>query len=136
MLRIGFGILAGLVLAVLCVMAVEFVGHAVYPPPAWLDLSKSEDVARLMDVMPVEAKAIVLAGWFVAAGIGGFFANVIAQRAWPVWVVALFIVAGGVMTMMQIPHPVWMQVGGVGLPLIAAALVLLVSGRSGGAAAA
>jgi hypothetical protein len=119
-MRMAMGIVAGIVVAFLCVFAIELVCHSLYPPPAGLDMSDPADQARLMEAMPNAAKAIVLVGWFVGALAGAWTANRIAGRSLAGWVVALLVVVAGVATMIMIPHPAWMWAGGIALPLAAA----------------
>jgi hypothetical protein len=119
-MRIVLGIVAGLVLAVLCAVAIETLGHSLYPPPADLDAGDPADLARLMEVMPVAALMFVVGGWFVGALAGAWTANAIARNPVAGWVVAGFIVLGAVATMVMIPHPLWMWAAGIALPLAAA----------------
>ena len=119
-MRILLGILAGAVLAGLCVFAVEAIGHLIFHVPPGIDPRNPADYQRLMDSMSAGAKAMVLVGWFLGALLGGLAANVIARRALAGWIVALLVVAAGVATMMMIPHPAWMWAGGIALPLLAA----------------
>lgn len=118
-MRMLMGVVAGIVVAFLCVFAVEWVGHGLYPPPAGLDLNNPADVERLMATMPATAKAFVLVAWFVGALAGAWVANRIAGRSLAGWVVALLVLVGGVATMLMIPHPAWMWAGGIALPLLA-----------------
>jgi hypothetical protein len=69
-MRMLMGIVAGIVVAFVCIFAVEWVGHSVYPPPPGLDLSNPADMERLMAAMPATAKALVLVAWFVGALAG------------------------------------------------------------------
>jgi hypothetical protein len=119
-MRMLMGIVAGVVVAFLCVFAVEWIGHDLYPTPAGLDLNKPADQARLMEAMPSAAKAMVLIGWFVGALAGAWVANRIAGRGLAGWIVALLVIAAGVATMLMITHPGWMWAGGIALPLLGA----------------
>lgn len=119
-MRIALGIIAGMVVAFACVFAVEAVGHIVYPPPPGLDLSNPRDLERLLAVTPTAAMAFVVAAWFVGALAGAITANLIARTAVAGWAVALLVIAGGVATMIMIPHPAWMWAAGIILPLVAA----------------
>jgi hypothetical protein len=118
-LRVAVGIVSGLVVAFLCVFAVESIGHGLYAPPAGLDINDPADQARVIDAMPAAAKAMVLLAWFVGALAGAWTANRIGARSIAGWAVALLAVAAGVATMLMIPHPAWMWVGGIALPLLA-----------------
>ena len=126
MLRNFLAVLAGLVAAVVTISIFEGIGHALWPPPPDLDLSKPEDLARLMDVMPLTAKLNVLVAW----GLGSFAGGAVAARlaaSQPLrraLVVGGIQMAGGIATMVQIPHPAWM---------IAASLLLFVPGAALGA---
>ena len=118
-MRMAMGIVAGIVVAFLCILAVEWVGHSLYPPPPGLDFSNPADMERLMAAMPATAKAFILVAWFVGALAGAWTANRIAGRSLAGWVVALLVIAFGVATMIMIPHPGWMWAGGIVLPLVA-----------------
>jgi hypothetical protein len=128
-MRMLLGVVAGIVVAFLIVFAVEFVGHAIYPPPAGLDIHDPADQARLIEAMPAAAKAFVLLAWFAGALAGAWLANRIAGQRLAGWIVALLVIAGGVATMLMIPHPAWMWAGGIALPLLAG----WIAGRMAGA---
>jgi hypothetical protein len=134
-MRLAMGVVAGIVVAFLCVFAIEWVGHGLYPPPAGLDASNPADQARLMAAMPAAAKALVLAGWFVGALAGAWVANRIAGRGLAGWIVALLVIAAGVATMLMIPHPAWMWAGGIALPLAGAWIADRMAARRPAAAA-
>ena len=119
-MKIVLGVVFGAIVAIVCVFAIEFVGHSVYPPPEGIDLANPADVERLMSTLPAGAFAFVVAGWFVGALAGAWTANRIAQRGIAGWIVALLVICGGVYTMTIIPHPAWMWAAGIALPLIAA----------------
>ena len=118
-MRIVAGIVAGVILAGLCVAGIEMIGHLVFPPPPGTDLTDPAQVARLMENVPAAALAFVAAAWFIGALVGAWAANRIAMRAMAGWIVVFLVLAGGVFTMMQIPHPAWMWAMGIALPLVA-----------------
>ena len=64
------GVIAGLVVAMLVVMAAEGAGHAMFPPPEGLDITRPEDQARLMELIPLGAKIAVVVAWFLGALAG------------------------------------------------------------------
>ncbi|MGQ0660647.1 hypothetical protein [Sphingosinicella sp.] len=119
-MRMILGILAGIIVAVACVAGIEALGHMIYPPPPGFDATNPRDIDRLMSVMPVMALVFVLVAWFVGALAGALAANLVARRVMAGWVVALLVIAGGVATMVMIPHPGWMWAAGIVLPLLAA----------------
>jgi len=118
-MRILLGVIAGAVVAFLCVMAVEYAAHLVYPPPPGFDFNDREQLARAMATAPTGAFAIVAAGWFVAALIGAWVGSAVARRALAGWIVTLIVVAAGIANLLMIPgHPAWMWAAGILLPLI------------------
>jgi uncharacterized membrane protein YfcA len=128
-MRMLGGVVAGVVVAFLCVFVVESVLHGLYPPPAGLDVKNPADQARLMEAMPALAKAMVLLGWFIGALAGAWTAKRIAQRSLAGWLVALVVIAAGIATMLMIPHPAFMWAGGILLPLLGAWIADRISGR-------
>lgn len=111
MLRSILGVIAGTVSAVAIVLAVETVGHLLYPPPPGTDLSDPAALAKIIDVLPAGALVAVMIAWIAGALGGGAVAAAIARRPWPAWVVGALMLAGGLWSMVVIPHPVWMQAG-------------------------
>ncbi len=118
MLRGVLGIVGGIVAAVLTVMAVQALGHALYPYPADVDLNDPEQIARVFPSIPVVAKLFVVAAWFGGALVGAALAKAITGRSWAAWTIAGLIAVGAVMNLFVIPHPVWMQLSAVVAPLL------------------
>ena len=120
MLKAILGVVVGAIVAVVGVGALEMLGHMAFPPPPGLDLTDPEQLRTAMEQISFEAKAAVVAAWFLGAFAGAGVAILVAdRRAWPGWIVATLVLSFGVMTMIQIPHPVWMMVAGVALPVLA-----------------
>lgn len=120
--RIG-GVVVGIIVAGATVGVVEWIGHQIFPPPPGINVANPADMARLIDSIPIGAKIAVLVAWFAGSLTGALAGVWIARGRLPAFVVAGFIIAGGIATMFAIPHPWWMMVGGVTLPLLAAWLV-------------
>ena len=118
-LRAVLATLAGLVVAMLTAGLVEMAGHAVFPPPEGLDVTSPADQARLMEVIPLGAKIAVVAAWFLGALAGCAVAAWLSRSIKPGWVVAGVFVLGGLYTTQMFPHPVWMVVCAVALPVVA-----------------
>ncbi|WP_114520104.1 hypothetical protein [Altererythrobacter sp. ZODW24] len=114
------GVLAGIVVGFIVVAVVESIGHTVFPPPADLDLSKPDDLARLMKAIPLAAKIAVVVAWFLGAFAGAATAMWVAKEALPGWIVTALLIAAGLWTTQLFPHPVWMVVAAIALPVLAA----------------
>ena len=112
-------VVAGLVVAMLVIAGVEAVGHAIFPPPEGLDAMRAEDQARMIELMPMEAKLMVVLAWFLGSLAGACAAIAIARRVLPAWVLAVAIAGLGLWTTQMFPHPDWMLASAVVLPLVA-----------------
>ena len=108
--RIG-GTLAGVAAAVLVIMGIEAIGHRVTGAPA--------DPAQATPAM----MAWVLIAWTIGTAVGALVGMTIARWSGAAWFPAALVLFGVVMTALAIPSPWWLTVGGVVLPLLAAALI-------------
>ena len=131
MLRWILAVLAGLVAAWLTIMLFEFASMRAFPPPPGIDVHDPVQLTQLITQMPVAALGLVLAGWVVGALDGGLVAALIAKRRVPAIVVGVLVMLGAFLMVSMVPHPVWMSVAGVLLPLPAALFgAWLVRGRN------
>lgn len=112
------GILAGLVVMALTVALAEGLGHALFPPPPGLDITRPEDQARLMEVIPAGAKIAVVIAWLLGAIAGAAVAMAIARTPLAGWVIGLVMGALSLWTTQMFPHPLWMMIAAVVLPLV------------------
>lgn len=118
-MRILLGVIAGAVAAVLCIFALEYVGHQIHPPPASFENASREEMARMIAQLPMSAFALVVAAWFLGALIGAWVANAIARRALAGWIVAVLVMAASLATVIMFPQPVWMWAAAILAPLVA-----------------
>ena len=123
MLRTILGIVAGVVVAFVVLMGLEMAGHAAMPPPAGLDPADPEDLKQMVASASTAAKAWVVFAWFAAAVAGGWVARRLSRASWAGWVIAGLIVVGGIANIMMIPHPLWMLIAAVAVPLLGGWLV-------------
>jgi hypothetical protein len=129
MARLIPGIVAGIVVALATVFAIDLAGHQIYPLPGDLNLDDSEAVAEFIATMPAPASALVLAAFFAGALAGGVAAAAISRRAWTVWPVAVLVVAAGLAKLLMIRHPIILQAGTVAAPLLGALAASLFARR-------
>ena len=123
------GIVAGVIAGGVIVFATEAVGHSLFPPPADINLADPEDVKRLMASLPAAAFAFVLVGWFLGSFAGAFVARKISQADVAAWAVAVLFILFTAMNFVMIPHPPWMIVAGIVIPLIGAWLAIRLAQR-------
>ena len=133
MARTVLAAVLGLVTAFVTIMLVEFIGHQVYPPPAGLDPMDPNDMAVIMQSLPLGAMLFVVAAWVIGAFEGGFVAALIARDQRPkiaAIIPALLVVAGVIAMIVQVPqHPMWMAIAGLLLPVPAALAGAALAGK-------
>lgn len=115
MMRNVFAVVFGIVLAVILIMAVQTLGHMIYPPPTNIDFTDTTKMAAYIDNLPIGALLFVAGAWLVGTFAGGLLACFIS-RSRPLAYAAM--VGGMVLfatayTLIQIPHPVWFSIGAV-----------------------
>ena len=94
---------------------VEAIGHAIYEPPADLDVRDRESMQGSVSGLPVGALLFVLAAWLVGTFFGGWVAAYVAKERPLVYaaIIGGFVLVGVAMNLTMIPHPVWFAVVGV-----------------------
>lgn len=117
--RTILGVVVGLAVAMIVIFLVEGLATAISPPPAGLDLRNEADLARLVEMATPTMKALVVFGWLLASFVGGWVAAKIsrAHRVTAAIVVGIGIVLGVILNATMLPHPLWMTVMGVALPI-------------------
>jgi hypothetical protein len=119
--RTILGILAGLVAAWLTMTLCEFASVLLHRPPAGVDLRDPQALAAHIAAAPLSAMLVVLAGWTLGAFFGGWIAARIARhRLAAALVIGALVLLGVIANSMLIPHPLWMTLAGIALPIPAA----------------
>lgn len=120
--RTILGVVAGVVVAWLTITASQFASAAMFPPPPGLDLRDPGQLAAFIAAVPPVAMALVVIGWTLGAFAGAAVAARISRKhaLAAALLVAALVVAGVIANSTLIPHPLWMTVLGVALPLPAA----------------
>jgi len=119
MIRTVVAVLLGLVVALATMLLVEYLGMSLFPLPPGINLDNEDDLARLVASASTGKKLWVLMGWTLAAFVGGWVASRISRRhrRGAALAVGALIVAGVLLNAAMLPHPAWMTVAGVLLPL-------------------
>jgi len=115
MLRNILAVLLGILVAGLGIAAIEALGHKVYPPPEDLDPSNAEAFAAAIAAMPIPALLFVPLAWFLGTMAGAAVAANISHtgKLRSSLIVGAVMLAGGLGTLVMIPHPLWLSVLGV-----------------------
>ncbi len=119
MLRTILAVIAGLIVAMLLIFALESISLMLFPPPPGMKLETEADIAQLVALSSTGQKAWVVFGWALASFVGGWIAALISRRHRRVaaGAIGVLIVIGTVMNATAIPHPLWMNALGVLLPI-------------------
>ncbi|RPE77183.1 hypothetical protein [Vulcaniibacterium tengchongense] len=128
--RTILGMVVGVVVAIAAIMAVEMLGHGLYPPPAGLDPADPANeaaFAAFVAALPLTAKLMVVFAWALGSFLGALVAAWIARhQTAAALLVALVVISGVVGMIAQVPHPLWLAAAGllpVPLALLAVGLV-------------
>ena len=114
-MRRVIGIVAGLVTGFVLVYLLQMLGHLIFPPPKGIDMMNREEIARIMDEIPLGGHLSVVIAWFVGTLGAAFVATRVGQET---TMTAAYIIGGieigfGAINFLSIPHPTWMIVAGL-----------------------
>lgn len=131
--RTLLAVIAGAVVMWLTIFALEFIGHALFPPPPGLDPRSQADLASIMAQAPAGAMVMLVVAWIAGAFTGGLTAARLSHRhkRGAAIAVALLVMAGVAGMIYLVPdHPVWVSALGLLLPVPAALLAAHVATRT------
>ena len=119
MLRAILAFLAGAVAMSLTVAGVQMIGHQLWPLPTGIDPNNHADMARIVESLPVAAKAWVVLAYAIATAVSVLVATALARPRWKGLGIALgtLMVVLCVINILMLPHPVWMIVATLVIPL-------------------
>ena len=106
-MRAVLGVIAGFIVAFVCVQAAEMITHQLYPFPPGADMRDMATIKRFVATLPLQAFVIVLAGWLVGALLGTFIAAKIGQSRVPAYVLGALLLCLGIVNSIIIPQPAW-----------------------------
>jgi len=101
------GVIAGIIVAFVCVQGAEMITHHYYPFPPGADMKDIATIKRFVATLPSTAFVLVLAGWFVGTLLGTYLAAKIGRSRVPAYVVGALLLCGGIFNTIMIPQPVW-----------------------------
>ena len=124
-----FAVVLGVIAAVVVIIAIEALGHSLYPLPEGIDVADSEAMNAYVMTLPVTALLIVMAAWIVAILVGGLLACFIARETPLIYsaIIGGLVLLGTIINLMSLPHPLWFSITSV-LAIIA---TIFVTGQIG-----
>jgi len=129
MLRTLLGVAVGAAVGLGVVYGWQLLGHVIFPLLSSIDPTDPAKRTVLVNSASFAAQAWVVAGYAVGVVVGGLLGNLIADARWPAMFVAVMVTAAYFATLTLAPHPFWMQVTGILLPLLAGFAIAANVGR-------
>ena len=99
------------------VATVDSLGSAMFPV-ADVDTADPRVLAAYIAALPIAAKLILASGWLIAPLAGAWLCLRIADWSPGGWIVTTVFLIGGLLNQYALPHPLWMQLCAVALPLL------------------
>jgi hypothetical protein len=107
-MRILAGIVAGLVLAFVLLMAVELFSAVVHPFPEGFK-GTEEEICKHVERYPQWVLAVAVPAWAVTALVSTWAARKIGGF-YPTVIVGLLLLAGLVFNISKLPYPIWFKI--------------------------
>jgi uncharacterized membrane-anchored protein len=122
--------LAGLAVSIGVIMAVQMVGHSLWPAPEGLDWSDAEVIRTYTSQLPFLALLFPVVSYFLGTLAGPLLASRIGTQQPLVFVgvIGIVVLAFTVANLIQIPHPTWFSVAAVAAVIIGGWLSLQLAG--------
>lgn len=115
-------VLAGIVAALLALLAVTTIGGLVFPTSAELRWDDPTQIKAAFAALPLTLKLVIMVAWFAGGLAGAYVARWIAGARWAGWTVAGIVALYVALNVAVLPMPAWMQALSVAGPLAAAAI--------------
>ena len=126
MLRDIGAIIAGLAVSVIIIMAIQMVGHTLWPPPEGLDWNDTEVIRTYTSQLPFLALLFPIVSYFLGALAGPFVACRIGtlKPLVSVGIIGVVLLAFTIANLIQIPHPIWFSILAIAAVIIGGWLAL------------
>ena len=106
--------------AMIVTVGIEFISHAVYPPPAHLNPSDPVDLEQLLALMPNGAMLMVITAHFLAVLFGNWTLLSISKRyRQGVYILTAVFLLLAIMNVLMVGHKSWFLIADVSAILLA-----------------
>lgn len=122
MTRNIIAVIAAIVTGGVVVYFMDVVGHWIYPVPSGLDPSRPETIVDYFKSAPVGALLFVALSQAAGAFSGGFIGTIISKTQRIGLIYGMIALVFGVVNLLTVPHPVWLAVLLILLPIPSALL--------------
>lgn len=119
MVRNILAVVVAFVVAGCFVVGVEALGHVVYPIPEGLDTTDFKQLADYVKVAPIGALLFVLLAQSCGSFAGGFITRVVGGSSYGrlALIYGVLALTMAAINVLLIPHPLWMTVLALALPI-------------------
>ncbi|MFA5965921.1 MAG: hypothetical protein WC804_18040 [Sphingomonas sp.] len=120
MIRKILGVVAGIVIGYMIILAADALNQWLYPIPVDLDPSDDAAMSAYAFALPLPVRLIYVGGWFIGTFCGAWLSMRISDWRYGGWIIALLVIADGVLRNLQFAEPLWMEVAAILAPLLGA----------------
>lgn len=116
-MRTAFGIIAGIIVALAVLTAVDVLANQIYPVPP-IDLWDRRAVADVFADRPTGALLLNVLSYFLGALAGSYAARRLSRQGWTVWVPAALLALMALAIVLSYPIQPWAQFACFAAPLL------------------
>ena len=117
-MRTFLATLVGLVAAFMVMMAIELLGHKLFPLPFEMNVENAGEIEKNIPLIPLATYNSVIVAHGLGLLVGLLIAMVIDKDTpYPVYLIGTFLLIGTIVNLFSFPHPVWFAIADVGVML-------------------
>lgn len=115
MVRKILAVFAGVIVASICIWAIETLNHMMYPYPDGMKPNDMEGFKSYIETLPFLGKFMVIVGYAVGALVSGFIATKISKDGKPTAAIicGIIFLVFTIYNMTVLPTPIWFWVLGI-----------------------
>ena len=117
-MRKVLGIIIGAMAAFAIFAALGWISDQFYPPILDIDIADEATFDGVIANKTMVEKLFWIAPWLFASFGGAWLALRISDWKWAGWIVSALILVIAILGILDLPHPLWMQVCAVALPTL------------------
>ena len=102
---------AGIIVGVFTVWAIEAIGHLLFPLPAELTPTNLEGLKQVVMIMPIKSLLVVIIAQIIGV-FSGMYVGFIMQREslTPLYIIAGLFIFSTLLNLILMPHPTWFMI--------------------------
>ena len=102
---------AGIIVGVFTIWAMEAIGHLLFPLPAELTPTNLEELKQVVMIMPIKSLLVVIIAQIIGI-FSGMYVGFIMQREslTPLYIIAGLFIFSTVLNLILMPHPTWFMI--------------------------